>query len=307
MIIYMNALYSNEYMPEQKNFVKLTETEQNIITTTNYLAETYQSISNKNITSLIRNHKFKIFLTSKATQISATMRNNAILAYAQFLNKNADLWLHDGNNILCSVLDEMSDPLQTFRNQKALENLGINTLPCYNLCNNDERFLDYYVNNYEYIIINGISGISSKHLIPLLDHIWNKYLLDNSGKVKLKIHAVGVASLDILKRYPWHSCDSSIFTQLSVNGNILTNNLDIVTISNNSSKIHTQGKHLSNLSHDEQERVFKYISAANFEHERLASSIESRTVFNLNMLKHLNKNFTYSDSSIFNGCNISLF
>lgn len=50
--------------------------------------------------------------------------------------------------------------------------------------------------------------ISTKKLIPWLDHIWSNYLTDKSGSPIAKIHGFGMTTLSLLKRYPWHSVDS---------------------------------------------------------------------------------------------------
>ena len=182
--------------------------------------------------------------------------------------------------MMCSVLDGIGDPLKTYQNQLAMEQLGAPPLPCFHF-GEDERYLEHYVKNYEYITIGGMVGKPSAQLARWLDRIWEKYMVDHTGKPRLKVHAFGITAIPIMERYPWYSVDSSSWIQSAAFGSIITPEWGPLSVSSKSPSRHNAGQHASTLTQVEQDFVFQTLEEQGFTYERLSTVYESRAAYNL--------------------------
>jgi hypothetical protein len=178
------------------------------------------------------------------------------------------------------VLDGIGDPLQTYRNQLEMEARGAKPLPCFH-AGEDERYLEWYVRNYEYITLGGMVGSSSKQLATWLDRVWDRYLTDGSGRARLKVHGFGITAIPLMERYPWHSCDSSSWIQSAAFGAIVTPEWGPLSVSTKSPSRHDAGQHAATLTQLEQDAVFRMLEAQGFTYERLSTVYESRAAYNL--------------------------
>lgn len=181
---------------------------------------------------------------------------------------------------MASVLDGIGDPLQTWRNQYEMELRGAKPLPCFH-AGEDERYLEHYVKNYEYITLGGMVGSSTKQLCIWLDRIWDRYLTDGSGRPKLKVHGFGITAIPIMERYPWYSCDSSSWIQSAAFGSIVTPQHGPLSVSTKSPSRHDAGQHATTLTQIEQDYVFQMLEKQGFTYERLSTVYESRAAYNL--------------------------
>jgi hypothetical protein len=178
------------------------------------------------------------------------------------------------------VLDGIGDPLQTYKNQLHMEALGAKPLPCFH-AGEDERYLEYYVKNYDYITLGGMVGTSTKQLCIWLDRIWSKYLTDGSGRPRLKVHGFGITAVPVMERYPWFSVDSSSWIQSAAFGSIVTPQWGPLSVSEKSPSRHDAGQHISTLTPLEQDLVLQMLEKNGFTYERLSTVYESRAAYNL--------------------------
>lgn len=157
----------------------------------------------------------------------------------------------------------------TLKNQKYMESKGLKPLPCFHF-GEPISYLEYYVENYEYITI-GMAGNSGKKLIPWLDHLWTNYLTNEEGMPKIKVHGFAVTSLPLMIRYPWYSVDStswvvtgrmgSIFIPRKKNGIYdYLSGAEKICISNKSPDLKEKGKHFWTISEDAQREIQSYLS-----------------------------------------------
>ena len=282
MYIYCAAVYSNGYRAgcNSARYTKLTDDEKKLVDAVPNVLESYHYISKQRFADSIRKDDAKIFLDSGAFSAYTLGVDIKVSEYSEYINRNSDIIRVEDGVVIASVLDGIGDPLQTYRNQLEMQARGIKPLPCFH-AGEDERYLEYYVQNYEYITLGGMVGSSSKQLCIWLDRMWNRYLTDGSGRPRLKVHGFGITSVPIMDRYPWWSVDSSSWIQTAAFGSIMTPQWGSLSISNKSPSRHDHGRHVSTLTDVEQDVVLQMLEKEGFTLERLSTVYESRAAFNM--------------------------
>lgn len=280
MNLFLAAVYTNGYKKGQNRYAKLTEREREIVDVLPNILESYHYIGSQRYVDQMREDGAKVFLDSGAFSAHTLGVAIDLPTYCDYIKRNSDLWRLEDGTAMFSVLDGIGDPLQTYRNQLHMEALGARPLPCFHF-GEDERYLEWYVQNYDYITIGGMVGRSTEVLFKWLDRIWNKYLVDGSGKPKVKTHAFGITSVSIMERYPWHSVDSSSWIQSAAFGGIVTPKWGNLSVSEKSPSRHDAGRHISTLNPVEQDQVLRMLEEQGFTYERLSTVYESRAAYNL--------------------------
>lgn len=307
MNVYMAAVYTNGYRQGQRRFEKLNDAEKTSVGKIPHLLESYHYINKPAILDVMREHGAKVFLDSGAFSAWNAGAVIDIDGYCDYIKQNKDLWLIDDSGaLMCSVLDGIGDPLKTWQNQQYMESQGVKPLPCFHY-GEDPRYLEWYIQRYSYITIGGMVGKSAKQLINWLDVIWDKHILGKDGKPRTKVHAFGITSQDIMKRYPWFSCDSSSWIQAAAFGNIITRDWGILCISDKSARKHIANAHINTFTEPERLAVEHYVKKHGFTLERLASVYESRATFNLTTFNDINEWINEHESGINNGIKLELF
>lgn len=222
----------------------------------------------------------QVFLDSGAFSAYTLGVDIDLPTYCEYIKRNKDIWRVEDGVMMASVLDGIGDPLKTYQNQLAMESLGAKPLPCFH-AGEDERYLEHYVKNYEYITLGGMVGSSSKQLMIWLDRMWERYLTDGSGRPRLKVHGFGITAIPIMERYPWYSVDSSSWIQSAAFGSIVTPDWGPLSVSTKSPSRHDAGQHATTLTAVEQDCVFRMLEEQGFTYERLSTVYESRAAYNL--------------------------
>ena len=299
MNIYIAPAYSNGYLAggaDKGRYASLLPQEQACVDEIPYFLESYHYIYRQKYVDAIRMDGRKIFLDSGAFSAWTLGTTIDLPTYCDYIVKNKDIIKFDDGIMMASVLDGIGDPLKTYENQMYMEKLGVKPLPCFHF-GEDERYLEWYVANYPYITIGGMVGKGASTLQTWLDRIWDKYLVDGSGRPKVKTHAFGITSMSIMKGYPWYSVDSSTWVQMSMFGQIITEKFGVLHISDKSTARHTAGKHVSNMTPVEIATIEKMLSETCFTHERLAQSYESRGAYNMFSMQQIAKSLNESKAS----------
>lgn len=268
-------------------YEKLNSFEKLIFDRYPHLLESYHYIHKPQFVEAIGSYNDKVFLDSGAFSAHTLGVEIKVTDYCAYIEKNNHIVRNENGVLLASVLDGIGDPLLTYQNQKQMEAAGVTPLPCFHL-GEDEKYLQYYVDNYQYITLGGMVGSSSKSLILWLDRIWKNYLTNEDGSPKLKVHAFGITSLEIMHRYPWHSVDSSSWIQFASFGNVLTPEFGAIQVSAKSPARFTWGKHFTTFTPIEQETINNLFLSQGFEYERLANVYESRAAYNVLSFGRLN-------------------
>lgn len=160
---------------------------------------------------------------------------------------------------------------QTWRNQKDLESMtGMIPLPVFHK-GEPVEYLERYLKEYEYVCIGGLmnSSCSNREFFDMVWKMNRKY-----GKVWRKIHGFGISNLKTLKRYPWHSSDSSSWLRSATCGVILVPTLgrngnydflklpSICPISDRATgRQHWKKKHFDFLTQEQKTYVLKYLES----------------------------------------------
>lgn len=278
----MAAMYTNGYRAggNSGRYAKLNDREKEIVDGCPHLLESYHYVGKQKFVDAMRMDSVRVFLDSGAFSAYTLGVNIDLPTYCDYIKRNTDIWRVEDGVVMASVLDGIGDPLKTFENQKHMEWYGTKPLPCFH-AGEDERYLEYYVQNYEYITLGGMVGSSTKQLCIWLDRMWSRYLTDGSGRPRIKVHGFGITSIPIMERYPWYSVDSSSWIQSAAFGSIMTPNHGTMTISDKSPSRHDMGQHVTTLSSIEQDYVLRMLEDNGFTYERLSTVYESRAAFNL--------------------------
>lgn len=280
MHVYMAAVYTNSYKPGQNRYVKLTDHEKKLVENIPHILESWHYVGRQRFVDEMRNDGAQIFLDSGAFSAYTLGVELSVEQYCSYINRNRDIIRIEDGSVMASVLDGIGDPLQTYRNQIEMEMRGCKPLPCFH-AGEDERYLEYYVQNYEYITLGGMVGSSTKQLCIWLDRMWDRYLVDGSGRAKIKVHGFGITAIPIMERYPWYSCDSSSWIQSAAFGAIVTPEYGPMSVSEKSPSRHDAGQHISTLTQIEQDHIFEMLERQGFTYERLSTVYESRAAYNL--------------------------
>ena len=286
MHIYMAAVYSNSYMPGMNRYVKLNEREREIVENLPHILESWHYVGKQSFVDHMRNNRAHIFLDSGAFSAWTLGVELSVQDYCEYIQRNMDIIRVEDGSLMASVLDGIGDPLQTYRNQLEMEARGVRPLPCFH-AGEDERYLEWYVSNYEYITLGGMVGSSTKQLMIWLDRIWDRYLTDGAGRPRIKVHGFGITAVPIMEAYPWYSCDSSSWIQSAAFGSVVMPGISAknpampVSVSEKSPSRHVAGQHATTLTQPEIDYVFQKLEEAGFTYERLSTVYESRAAYNL--------------------------
>lgn len=280
MHIYMAAVFSNSYMKGQNRYLKLTDHEKDLVTSIPHVLESFHYVGKQKFVDEMRVNNAQIFLDSGAFSAFTLGVSISVEEYCEYIKRNMDIIRVEDNVVMASVLDGIGDPLQTWRNQLEMELRGAKPLPCFH-AGEDERYLEWYVKNYEYITLGGMVGSSTKQLCIWLDRMWDRYLTDGSGRARIKVHGFGITAVPIMERYPWYSCDSSSWIQSAAFGSIVTPDYGPLSVSEKSPSRHDAGQHVTTLTPIEQDHILQYLENQGFTYERLSTVYESRAAYNL--------------------------
>ena len=286
--IHLAAIYTNNYKPGQSLWDRMNPHEQEQFQNISWELESYHYINKGKYVRQMREDGAKVFLDSGAFSAYTLGKEVDLGAYVAFIKQNKDIIREEDGILLAAVLDSIGDDLGTWQNQKKMEMMGVKPVPCFHY-GEDERYLEFYANNYEYISLGGLVGAPTRVLIKWLDRMWNDHLVDGSGNAKLKVHGFGVTSIPIMNRYPWRSCDSSSWVQNTSFGAIMTEKYGTINISEKSPSRHNKGQHIRNMSEIERELLTTYIEQKGFELERLETHYPSRAAFNVMAYEEIGK------------------
>ena len=219
--------------------------------------------------------------------ISLFLDSGAYSAFTQKLEIDIDKYIgfikeHEKYLSVYAVLDVIGDVEGTYQNQQYMEMRGLTPIPCFH-AKEDYDYLEEYVNNYDYIALGGMAQLKgSKTQLKLwLDDIWSKYLVNEDGTAKIKIHGFGITSVELMKRYPWYSVDSTSWVLTSRFGSVYCDigGLRKITVSDKGEA----SDHFKTFKEWEQDNIREYFKnlGGGYKIEELATSYKKRDEVNI--------------------------
>lgn len=292
MNLYLAAFYSSNFNKSGPLYLRLSDAERKARDNVAFNLESYHYVYKQTVTDRIRRDGTKVFLDSGAFSAYTQGVDIDIPSYVNYIQRNRDIIVEEDGILCASVLDGIGDPQKTYENQMYMQSLGVKPLPCFHY-GEDERYLKWYTENYNYITLGGMVPISKPQLYHWLDRIWEEYLVDATGRAKIKVHGFGLTTVDLMDRYPWHSVDSSSCIQTGNMGGILIPGLGTLAVSVNSPSKKQALRHFTTLPPEQQLAVQRIIAGLGFDMQRLRQDYFCRWSFNcwayteLNRLKNL--------------------
>lgn len=281
MIIYAAGLYTAHLHLGGNLWLRLTDKEKEQRLSATNILESYHYVHKRSFYERIRKDGTKIFLDSGAFSAFTQGATIDLRRYCDYIKKNEDLIRKDDGVLCASVLDGIGDPLLTYQNQLAMEEHGVRPLPCFHYAE-DERYLEWYIANYDYITLGGMVPISTPQLLHWLDRLWDKYLTDGAGRPKLKVHGFGLTTRSLMERYPWYSVDSSTWVQTAkVGAVIIPDDGKVINISKRSPQRRIEGQHIDTLPEYVADRVKKRLLQYGLDFERAQDVYLARWIFNI--------------------------
>lgn len=281
MKLYLAGIYTANFKIGGSLYNRLTENEKRQRESATNLLESYHYIHRQTFVDSIRADGRKVFLDSGAFSAFTKGVEVDLPKYCDYIKRNKDIIEHVDGTLLASVLDGIGDPLKTWQNQLAMEQLGVRPLPCFHY-GEDERYLEWYIANYDYITLGGMVPISTPQLKLWLDRIWEKYLTDGSGRPRIKVHGFGLTTVSLMERYPWYSVDSSSWVQIArVGGMLLMPEARVINVSNQSPQRRVEGQHIDTLTPLQRQAVEQKLAACGVDTERMRETYLSRWCYNI--------------------------
>lgn len=312
MKLYIAGIYTSNFKIGGSLYNRLTDGEKALRHSVSSVLESYHYIGRQSYVDALRTDKQRVFLDSGAFSAFTKGVEVDLPAYCEYVKRNIDIIEHVDGIPLASVLDGIGDPLKTWQNQQAMERLGVRPLPCFHY-GEDERYLEWYLANYDYITLGGMVPISTKDLLIWLDRIWDKYLTDGSGRPRIRVHGFGLTAYVLMQRYPWFSVDSSSWVQQAANGNIVLTDYRIgsviyLPVSDKSPTRRQDGRHIDTMTEIERELLWEHAKKAGSDIERLKAEYVSRWCYNIasydklgKILTDLTKTFKADQQDLFQG------
>lgn len=284
MIVYAAGIYTGNFGKSGNLFRRLKPAEQEARLQVEHYLESYHYIHKQSFVDKLRRDGISVFLDSGAFSAFTQGISVDLEAYCDYIKRNSDIIT------VCSVLDGIGDPQLTYENQLRMEKLGTRPLPCFHY-GEDERYLEYYLANYEYITLGGMVPISTPNLKKWLDRIWEDYLIDGAGYPKVRVHGFGLTTISLMERYPWYSVDSSAWVQAAASGSIMTESHGTVAISSASPSRKMRDRHFDTIAKIEQEKLREVIENDGFLVSDLRDNYLSRWTYNCYAFVKMNRRY----------------
>jgi hypothetical protein len=132
-----------------------------------------------------------------------------------------------------AVLDIIGNASLTKKNQSIMEQHGLSPIPCFHY-GEEYSYLEYYINNYEYIALGGMAPVNRSKLVDWLNHVFSNYICDKNGMPKVKVHGFGMTTVSLMSAFPWWSFDSTSWVINSKFGRVKLPNLTTGSYANDS-------------------------------------------------------------------------
>jgi len=157
-----------------------------------------------------------------------------------------------------------------------------------------DAWLKKIMGETDYLAIGGIAmGLTTLQRQAWLDDLMQRVLTDDDGRPVRKFHGFGVTSLDILKRYPWFSVDSTSWVLTGRFGGVyipLGSADHKVVFSEQSPKQSEHGQHFSTYEPVHKRMIEEYLAEKGFTVEELTTNYIKRDELNVEFFLDIERN-----------------
>lgn len=292
MKLYAAAVHASGLHKTGQMYARLSPNEMWQRNQIQYLLESYHYTQSPTATARIRRDNVRVFLDSGAFSAFSKGVDIDLDGYIRYVQENDDI-IEQVDGVRCfSVLDGIGDPLKTYQNQCYMEQKGVTPLPCFHY-GEDERYLEHYISKYDYITLGGMVPISRPQLYHWLDRIWDRYLVDGSGRPRVRVHGFGLTTFPLVERYPWFSVDSSSWAAVSRNGGVLMYpDARVIHVSVHASTRKEDGKHIDTLPEIMRKEVERRLEEQGVDLFRIRQTYLARWAYNLHCYRLLGELYT---------------
>lgn len=212
---------------------------------------------------------------SSDNRVDLFLDSGAFSAFTQGVEIDIDEYIdfikeHKNHLEVYANLDAIGDPVKTLENQRYMEEAGLSPLPCFHY-GEDTGFLETYIDEYDYVALGGMVPISTPDLQKWLDDIFSKFICDDNGYPKVKIHGFGLTSLRLMLRYPWFSVDSTSWVVTGRMGSVFVPRFRSgewiygedswkIAVSSRSPTKKEKGRHIDTLSPMNKQTILDYFT-----------------------------------------------
>lgn len=184
-----------------------------------HMLESFHYMSPKMVDAIRANNNHTVFLDSGAFSAFTQGTTIDINEYAKFIREHPDIVAVASN--LDVIGRDASAAAATYENQKKLEALGVKVCPVHHVRDDDYWLEKYLGEGYPYIFLGGMVPETIPTLRLWLRHVWRRYLLNEDGTARVKVHGFGLTNLELMFRHPWHSVDSTSWAMTAQYGGVL--------------------------------------------------------------------------------------
>ncbi len=215
MKIYMAGYYAGRGVDTEEGSMHLRVSR--LIKKYPYWLESFHYIGDRPpLVKMIRSDQNKIFLDSGAFSMFTQGIEVDLTSYAKFIQEHKDI-IDVASNL--DAIGRGNEQL-SYDRQKQLEAMDVDIKPVHHVRDADHWLQRYLDDGYDYIFLGGMVPENTPTLMNWLDGVWSKYLTNDDGTPKVKVHGFGLTTLSLMFRYPWYSVDSTSWVMTSRFGSI---------------------------------------------------------------------------------------
>jgi hypothetical protein len=254
-----------------------------------YHLESYHYLVGQKFENLIREDGVRIMLDSGAYSMFTQGIDVDMDAYAQWVKDNADIIEFASNLDVIGAGNEQG----SYDNLKYLESLGIEAIPVHHARDEDKWLERYLAEGYKHIALGGLVPETTNYRREWMDHIWGEYLTDKDGYPRdgIRVHGFGMTSVQLMRRYPWFSVDSTAWLMGSMFGKIFLwgrdGKMHTVVFSTEAPQAKKLDAHYDTLAPVVQGEIRELVGELGFEIEDLRQYYHVRDQANLAFYKRL--------------------
>lgn len=181
-----------------------------------------------------------------------------------------------------TTLDNYAYMLQKVKSPEKL-------LPVFHYGTHFEQFEKLFEVNPEldYVCLGALVGVPKTTRDAFFDKFFT--YLKTIGKSDLKVHALGMTSLDLLEKYPFHSADSTTWLSFARNGLLLSHNgHGNIQVGERTNK---DPNNLCNREQQVQDSIMSLIEKYGLTWEDVSTSRDMRAIYNIRFLHDWIQNY----------------